>query len=86
MMSTSSLLIMTLVNAIRVYNILIFARVILSWIIQDPNNPIYRFLYGITEPILGPLRRVIPTTMLDLSPIVAYLLLSIIAKMLLSII
>ena len=82
MYSPSYLIIKTLINALNIYNILIFARVILSWIIQDPYNPIYRFLYSITEPVLGPLRRIIPSGMLDFSPIVAYFLVRILAGVL----
>ncbi len=62
------------------FNILIFAivgRALLSWFSVGPSNPIGRVLYEITEPILGPMRRVIPMIgMLDISPIVAILLLS----------
>lgn len=62
------------------FNILIFAiigRALLSWFSVGPGNPIGRVLYDLTEPILGPMRRVIPTIgMLDISPIVAILLLS----------
>ncbi|KAF5048167.1 YGGT family protein [anaerobic digester metagenome] len=82
MYSPSYLIIKTLINALNIYNILIFARVILSWIIQDPHNPIYRFLHSITEPVLGPLRRIIPSGMLDFSPIVAYFLVRILAGVL----
>ncbi|HPF09501.1 MAG: YggT family protein [Candidatus Cloacimonetes bacterium] len=82
MYSPSYLVIKTLINAISIYNVLIFVRVIFSWIIQDHSNPLYRFLYGITEPVLAPLRRVIPTNTLDFSPIVAYFLLRILAMIL----
>ncbi|HEX2923757.1 MAG TPA: YggT family protein [Chloroflexota bacterium] len=62
------------------FNILIFAivgRALLSWFNLGPGNPIVRLLYEITEPILAPMRRVIPMIgMLDISPIVAILLLS----------
>jgi YggT family protein len=62
------------------FTILIFAivgRALLSWFNLGPSNPIVRLLYEITEPILAPMRRVIPMIgMLDISPIVAILLLS----------
>jgi len=62
------------------FTILIYAivgRALLSWFNLGPGNPIIRLLYEITEPILGPMRRVIPMIgMLDISPIVAILLLS----------
>lgn len=62
------------------FNILIFAiigRALLSWFNVGPGHPIGRVLHEITEPILAPLRQVMPRIgMLDISPIVAILLLS----------
>lgn len=56
----------------------IFARALLSWIPNmRPDNPLVRFLIEITEPILSPLRRVIPSIgMMDLSPLIAMILLT----------
>ena len=54
----------------------ILGRVILSWISLSPENPIVVLIYGITEPILGPIRRALPQTgMVDLSPMVVLLVL-----------
>ena len=54
----------------------IFVRVLLSWFYVRPDNPIVVILYQITEPILGPLRRVIPRMgMFDLTPMAAIFLL-----------
>lgn len=57
----------------------ILARVIISWIPigeGSPFMPAVRFVYQITEPILAPIRSVLPNTgMLDLSPMIAMLLL-----------
>ena len=63
------------------FNILamaIFARALLSWIPSlRPENLIVRFLMDITEPILSPLRRVIPSIgAMDLTPLIAMLILS----------
>ena len=53
----------------------------MSWIQPDPRNPIVIFLHDITEPILAPLRRIIPRIgMIDLSPMVAIILLNIIGQ------
>jgi len=54
---------------------LIIIRALLSWVSPDPFNPIVRFLYGVTEPLLEPFRRIIPGHMIgiDLSPIFALL-------------
>ena len=64
-------------TAFRVLFFLIVARVILSWIpIGNPNNPVISFIYEITEPILAPIRKLIPLSLpIDFSPIIALLLL-----------
>lgn len=57
---------------VYVYILIIIARALISWVSPDPFNPIVRFLYRWTEPVLRPIRRRLPTTMgLDLSPLVA---------------
>ena len=60
----------------------IFARVILSWFpTATTANPIVALLYQITEPILAPLRAVIPRIgMIDLSPLVAIIILQVISS------
>lgn len=61
----------------------ILGRVIISWINLSPDNPIAVLLYGITEPILAPIRRVLPPMgMLDLSPMVALIIMIIIQRVL----
>ena len=62
------------------YLIVMFARIILSWFPISPNSgmaTVYGFLYSLTEPVLGPIRRVIPPIGaggmgIDLSPIVVF--------------
>ncbi len=50
----------------------ILGRVLMSWISPGRENPLTLLLFQITEPILGPLRRVIPPMgTFDLSPMVA---------------
>jgi YggT family protein len=53
----------------------IIARAVLSWVNPDPFNPIVRFLYRVTEPVLRPIRHRLPTLAmgLDLSPMVVLL-------------
>jgi YggT family protein len=61
----------------------IFARSILTWFPIDRNGPIFQALDAITEPILGPLRRVVPMVgMIDITPMVAILLLFFISSVL----
>jgi len=56
---------------------LIIVRVILSWVRHDPYNPIFRFIYEVTEMVLAPVRRLIPMRgmAIDFSPIIALILL-----------
>ena len=62
------------------YFIALFARIILSWFPIAPDSPfasIFGFLYTITEPVLGPIRRLLPPIGmggmgLDLSPIIVF--------------
>ena len=58
----------------------IFARVVLDWLIvggiMRPNNPLREAVIRITEPILAPIRRYARIGMIDLSPMVAILILS----------
>ena len=61
----------------------ILGRVIISWLNLSPDNPLVVVLYQITEPILGPIRRVMPQMgMLDLSPMVAILVVIVIQRVL----
>ena len=55
---------------------LILVRALLSWVNPDPFNPIVQFLNKVTEPILAPIRRVLPPALrfgIDISPIIAFL-------------
>ena len=59
----------------------IFFRAIMSWVNPDPYNPLVRALDQITEPILGPLRRVIPRIgMIDITPLAAIILIQVIGR------
>jgi YggT family protein len=56
--------------------ICIIARALFSWFNPGFTNPVGRFLFGITEPVLAPIRKVLPSMgMIDFSPIVALVLL-----------
>jgi YggT family protein len=56
---------------------IIVLRAILSWVRPDPYHPLVRLLHSLTEPVLAPLRRLLPggRVGLDLSPLLALLLL-----------
>ena len=63
--------------------LLILARVLMSWANPRFQGPVGRFLYETTEPILAPIRRMLPSTgFLDFSPIVAFLLIGLLAALL----
>jgi YggT family protein len=87
----------TLLTAINYFfellYILIFIRILLSWIRINPQNFFIQLIYQLTEPILGPARALLQKSalggkgmMLDFSPIIAILLLQIIKMILVSII
>lgn len=68
---------------IQVMTAAIFIRAILSWFRLDPYNPLIQMLDQITEPILSPLRRVMPRLgMIDLTPLVAIILLQVLGQVL----
>lgn len=54
------------------YMWIIIGRAIISWVNADPYNPIVRFLYEATEPLLGRIRRALPISMggIDFSPLI----------------
>ncbi len=63
----------------QVMTLLIVIRAILSWFPVDPANALVQLLNQLTEPILAPLRAVLPRFgMIDLSPLVAIVLLQVI--------
>ncbi len=62
---------------IGLYKLVLIVRIALSWIPHNPHNPVISFLYKITEPVLEPVRRVIPSIGgIDISPIVVFIALS----------
>ncbi len=52
---------------------LILIRALISWVNPDPYNPIVQFLNRATEPILQPIRQLLPRMAFDISPIIAFL-------------
>lgn len=69
----------------QIYIYIVIGRALVSWVSPDPYNPIVRFLYNATEPLLGRLRRLLPLEFggFDLSPIVLLLALEIVRRLLL---
>jgi YggT family protein len=57
-----------------IYSWMIIISALISWVNPDPYNPIVRFLYNVTEPVLSPIRRRIGTIGgFDISPIIVLL-------------
>ena len=68
--------------------IIIIVRVVLSWISHNPSNQFIQIIYQVSEPILKPIREILPITGMgfDLSPVVAFFLLGLLKKILLSVV
>lgn len=79
-----TLIVQSLFVLINVYQIILFLRVMLSWFRIDPySNAFARLLYALTEPVLEPIRAILPPAgMIDFSPLVAFLLLAVIQMVL----
>ncbi len=75
---------------IQIYSFILLARVLMSWVPMftnrplDPSNPLVKVLLDVTEPVLAPLRRFLVIGMMDLSPLVALIVLQIISRALLT--
>ena len=68
---------------LQVYSWLILARVVLSWVNPRPSHPLLLMVVRVTEPVLAPLRPLLPVPGLDLSPILAFLLIHLARRLLL---
>jgi YggT family protein len=77
-------LLLRLINLLfTLYSLALIARVFLSWFRISPYHPLARFLIQITEPLLAPLRRYIPTMGgLDFTPMVLLLILTLVEQLL----
>lgn len=77
------LLINILVTVLNILTFAIIGRALISWVDPRGTNPVSRFLIELTEPIVAPIRSVMPRMgMIDLSPLVAILLLRLLTQML----
>lgn len=74
---------------LQIYSYILLARAIISWIPNlDPYNPIVQLLYQITEPVLEPIRKLIPPLggMIDISIIVAFFAIMVLQQLLVSLV
>ncbi len=77
----------SIVNTIfTVYVYLVLARVLISWVPHNPSQPIFKFIYEVTEPVMAPFSRLIPNIGgIDFSPIVVILAIEVLQKIVISI-
>ena len=84
-------MIASIINAaFTFYQLVLFARIIFSWVRVDPYHPVWgpirRFVWDLTEPLLAPIRRLMPQTgMLDFSVLILWLLLGVVQSILMQI-
>jgi YggT family protein len=70
-----------LFGLLSLYSLLIFLRIIFSWVMVSYSNRAMRFLVNATEPLLGPLRRIVPLVgAFDISPIVAFIIVMVLQR------
>lgn len=83
-----SSLVSILLTAINVYELIIIARVLLSWINPNPYSAPVRFVTDLTDPFLGFLERFMPSFLLaplNFTPIVAILLLGLLQQIIVAV-
>lgn len=84
MLAANIILFVNLTFQLLIY--LVIGRCILSFIKHNPYQPIIKFIYDITEPVMAPFRKLIPATGgIDFSPIIVILALSLAQKIIINI-
>ncbi len=69
----------------ELYVVVLLARVLLSWVQVDPRNPLVNVINQLTEPLLAPIRRVLPQSgPMDFSPMVAFIVVLVAEQIVLS--
>ena len=72
-------------TVLMLFQLILLARVLLSWFPMDRSNPtvdsIIRFIYAVTEPVLKPIRDLLPPMPLDLSPLIVFLIISLLVRL-----
>jgi len=72
-----------LTGLIDLYSLVVLAAVIMSWVSVDPRNPLATIVRGLTEPVLAPIRKVLPPMGgLDFSPMVLLIALQVFKSLL----
>ena len=72
-----------LINTLfRIYEVIVIIRVLFSWIRVDEYHPVAQWIYRLTEPLLEPIRRILPTNRIgiDFSPFLLLLALALVQR------
>lgn len=69
---------------LQIFQLILLARVLLSWFPNiDRSNPLVQLAFTITEPVLAPIRSLLPQTgMIDFSPLIVFLIISVLMQIL----
>lgn len=69
---------------LRIFEVILVIRIVMSWFRPDPTHPIVNFIYRVTDPVLEPVRRLLPIQAMgfDLSPIVIFVAINMIKRFL----
>jgi YggT family protein len=73
-----------LIYLLWIFEFVLLARILLSWFPNvDRSNPLIQLLYDVTEPILRPIRDMMPQTgMVDFSPLIVFLVIQVLVRIL----
>lgn len=72
-------------NLVQLYEFILLARIFTSWVNADPYNPVVRWLYRLTEPVMRPFRGLLPPLgMIDFSPVLVFLALEVARRLVVS--
>lgn len=78
-----------IVQLVNIYQFIVLARVLMSWIPIDRSNStmnsIAQFLYDATEPLLAPIRNALPQMGIDISPIILFIGLNVVTNIIVGI-
>ncbi len=70
-----------LLTALMVFKWLVIIRCFLSFIPHNPYQPIIKFIYDVTEPLMAPFRRILPSTGgIDFSPILLFVVIQVLER------
>lgn len=81
--SAAGAIVDVLLYALQALQWIVIIAALISWVNPDPRNPIVRFLWGVTEPLFRPFRRLLPpsrTGGIDLSPIFVLLVIFLLSR------